>query len=75
MKILLIILMTLSLQGCMSKAKVGDCFLYDNTLYKVIEIGDNSLKLRRWNGAITLMEGTVIPYKVDCFDFFDKYKK
>ena len=80
MKYLLILLLLLA--GCTVKPQtwaVGDCFLTEYHLHKILAVGQNGVK------AIDRLENTeVYSYKLlnssnvvrmDCFDFYEKEEK
>lgn len=71
-------IMLLILSGCAFNEKAvknGDCLLYNNKIYKVVEEGSISLKLQNPKHDIYLTTRLFAEKefdKVDCFDFFSR---
>ena len=80
------LLLVLIVSGCngqntRASAKVGDCFMdYErisvvgSEVYKVLEVGEYSLKVVNSQGYIGVTNFKTIPNQVDCFDRFNFFK-
>lgn len=66
-----LVLLTVFLCGCVPNAKVGDCILVDNTLWKITEEGKYSFNVVNEYGVHGTTNSKDDSTVVDCFDRFE----
>ena len=71
----LIVFMVLMISGCGSRASMGDCYIEDGHIYKVIEIGKYGYESIDTSGSSYVSIGMNIKNQVDCFEYFNNKEK